>query len=330
MVLRNTSKNTAKYTIYDLFVPTSIYEDVGMKKGNSVKVDGIVDYNGKLFIALNQTKSIITAKSFRTTGIPSGIKPETLFTYPNTRCLELSDVKTIYAGVTLKSFLIEDDNLLMHLEDKDNKDYLLYIYDKDKISLARDIVKINNIKTLGQRTFIAAEDIDRITGNKRQALLIYDQDVSAPNLRIRNLVLGMETKVWDELGGSLAINGYEADIKRNKVYLYSNEFEELLGNFQVNYWEKIGDFIFASGTDTDSKVDSFHYINSRNSEQLRDYFDADKVIKAKGDYYIVYGVEKEPKTPFTNKKILYIYNFKTKEFVDLVVDFQLTDILYIN
>jgi len=35
----------------------------------------------------------------------------------------------------------------------------------------------------------------------------------------------METKAWDELNGSLAISGNEADIKRNKVYLYSNEFK---------------------------------------------------------------------------------------------------------
>jgi len=127
----------------------------------------------------------------------------------------------------------------MHLQNKDTKDYLLHIYDKDKVSTAHDVVKINNIITVGQRTFIAVEDIDRITEKKRQALLIYDQNVSSPNLRIRNLVLGMETKAWDELNGSLAISGNEADIKRNKVYLYSNEFKELLSNFQVNYWEKL-------------------------------------------------------------------------------------------
>lgn len=329
LVLRNSIKEPTEYTIYDLFAPTSIFQSAGVKP-SAVKVDGIVDYNGKIFIAVNQTKSIITAKSFRTTDVPSYIKRENLFTYPNTRCLVLSDVETIHSGVTFLNFIIEDDNLLMHLQNKDTKDYLLHIYDKDKVSTAHDVVKINNIITVGQRTFIAVEDIDRITEKKRQALLIYDQNVSSPNLRIRNLVLGMETKAWDELNGSLAISGNEADIKRNKVYLYSNEFKELLSNFQVNYWEKIGDLIFTSGVDTDTKVDSFHCINSRNSELLRDYFDVDKVVKAKGDYYIVYGIEKAPKTKYTNKKILYIYNFRTKEFVDLVVDFQLTDILFIN
>jgi len=75
-----------------------------------------------------------------------------------------------------------------------------------------------------------------------------------------------------------------------------------LSNFQVNYWEKIGDLIFTSGVDTDTKVDSFHCINSRNSELLRDYFDVDKVVKAKGDYYIVYGIEKAPKTNIPIKR----------------------------
>ncbi|HHV30448.1 copper amine oxidase N-terminal domain-containing protein [Acetivibrio mesophilus] len=335
LVLRNSTKNTTKYDIYDLFMPDSVFKDADVK-ATTVKVEDIVDYNDRMFIALNQTKSIITAKSFKTISVPSYTKKENLFTYskdkPNDqpRCLVLSDVETIYKGVTFKGFLLEDDNLLVHLQNKDDKDYLLYIFDKDKTSMARDIVKIKNIKTVGQKTFIAVEDIDRITDKQRQALLIYDQNVSTYNMRIRNLVLGMETKVWDELGDSLAVNGNEADIKRSKVYLYSNEFKELLGNFQVEYWEKIDNFIFTSGLDTDSKVNSFHCINSRNSEQLKDYFDVDKVIKAKGDYYFVYGVEKAPKTPFSNKKILYIYNFRTKEFIDLVVDFQLTDMLYIN
>lgn len=327
LVLRNTSKSTTKYDIYDLFIPSSVFEDADTK-ATTVKVEDIVDYNGRMFIALNQTKSVITAKSFKTISLPSYLKAENTFT--GSRYLVLADVNTIHTNVTFKSFLLEDDNLLVHLQNKDDKDYLLYIYDRDKTSVARDIVKIKNIKSVGQKTFIAVEDIDRITGKQRHALLIYDQSVAAFNMRIKNLVLGMETKVWDELSGSLAVNGNEADIKRSKVYLYSNEFKELLGNFQVDYWEKIDNYIFTSGLDTDSKINSFHCINSRNGEQLRGYFDADKIIKAKDDYYFVYGVEKEPKTPFTNKKILYIYNHRTKEFIDLIVDFQLSDMLFID
>jgi len=75
--LRNSIKEPTEYTIYDLFAPTSIFQSAGVKP-SAVKVDGIVDYNGKIFIAVNQTKSIITAKSFRTTDVPSYIKRENL------------------------------------------------------------------------------------------------------------------------------------------------------------------------------------------------------------------------------------------------------------
>ncbi|HOQ01890.1 MAG TPA: copper amine oxidase N-terminal domain-containing protein [Acetivibrio sp.] len=327
IVLRNTVKNTAKYDVYDLFVPESVFSDVKMTS-RTVTVDGIKDYNGKMFIFLRETNSVITAQSFIQTGLPSGIKPESTFT--GSRYLMLGNVKTEYQGVLYKGFYLEDDNLLMHLQNKDDKDYLLYIYDGDKVSLARDIVKINMIKSIGAKTFIAVEDIDRITDKQRHALLIYDQSVSSVSMRIKNLVLGMQTKVWEELNGSLAVNGYEADIKRSKVYLYSDEFKELLGNFEVSYWEKIDNKIYTSGKDTDRNASLFCRIDSNNKKEIRDYFAVNKVIKAKGDYYFVYAVEQAPKTPYTNKKILYIYNEKTGQFIDLVVDIELTDILFIN
>lgn len=327
IVLRNTGTNTTKYEVFDLFVPSSVFTDVGVKSG-TVTVEGIKDYNGKMYIFFKETNSVITSDGFRQTGLPDGIKPENTFT--GSRFLMLDNCKTIYQDVLYKGFLLEDDNLLMHLQNKDDKDYLLYIYDKEKVSLARDIVKINMIKSIGSKTFIAVEDIDRITDKQRHALLIYDQSVSSVGTRIKNLVLGMQTKVWEELDGSLAVNGYEADIKRSKVYLYSNEFKELLGNFEVSYWEKIGNKIFTSGQDTDRKAFSFCSINSNNKKEIRDYFAVNKVIKAKGDYYFVYAVEQAPKTSYTNKKILYIYNERTGEFIDLIVDIELTDILFIN
>jgi hypothetical protein len=212
IVLRNTSKNTAKYDVYDLFVPSSVFTDVGMK-GGTVTVEGIKDYNGKMYIFLKQTNSVITADSFKLTGLPSNVKSENTFT--GSKYLVLGNVKTIYKDVLYKGFLLDDDNLLLHLQNKDDKDYLLYIYDRDKVSLARDVVKINMLKSIGTKTFIAVEDIDRITDKQRHALLIYDQSISSANIRIKNLVLGMQTKVWEELDGSLAVNGHEADIKRS-------------------------------------------------------------------------------------------------------------------
>jgi len=71
-------------------------------------------------------------------------------------------------------------------------------------------------------------------------------------------------------------------------------------------------------------------VQGRIKEIAEKYGPENVVVILGSDYYIVYGIEKAPKTKYTNKKILYIYNFRTKEFVDLVVDFQLTDILFIN
>ncbi|HHX17820.1 MAG TPA: hypothetical protein GX727_03045 [Clostridium sp.] len=140
----------------------------------------------------------------------------------------------------------------------------------------------------------------------------------------------MKKNVWDQLDHSLVISGTEADIKRSKVYLYSDEFKELLSNFEVTYWNKVNDKVFTSGRDSDTKIDSFHSINSKNSKLLKNNFSAQNVIKAKGDYYIVYGKDQTPDTPYKNKNILYIYNERTNTFVDIVVDLQLTDLIFIN
>lgn len=327
IVLRNTGTSTTRYEVFDLFFPAAVYQHVDMEP-RTVRVLDIKDYNDRMFIAVKETYSVITAKTFYTTGLPSYLKPENTFT--GSRYLVLGDISTIYTDIIHKDFILEDDNLLVHLQNREDKDYLLYIYDKDKVSLARDVVKVNNLKSIDSKTFIAVEDIDRITDKQRHALLIYDQSISNLNMRIRNLVLGMQTNVWEELNGSLVVNGHEADIKRSKVYLYSNEFKELLGNFEVNYWEKIDNRVFASGKDTDRNAVMFSCINSRFQEELRDYFTVNKIIKAKDDYYFVYATEQAPKTPYTNKKILYIFNDRTNEFIDLVVDIQLTDMLFIN
>ena len=61
----------------------------------------------------------------------------------------------------------------------------------------------------------------------------------------------------------------QRQILKSKVYLYSDEFKELLSNFEVTYWNKVDDKVFTSGRDSDTKVDSFHSINSKNSKLLK-------------------------------------------------------------
>lgn len=322
VVLKNSKSNPSKYDVYDLFVPASV-----SNKG-TVRVLDVETYNGLIYLAISDTRSIVTSTGFYNTGLPENIKPENTFT--GSRYLVLKNVKTFYENCNFLGFYHEEDKFLIHLQDLDSKDYRLFVLDRDKQSVINDVTKILSTKTIDNRIFLAVEDIDRITNKKRFALILYDANISNVNARVRNLVLGMEKKVWDQLDHSLAISGKEADINRSKIYLYSDEFKELLANFEVTYWNKIDDKVFTSGRDTDTNTYSLHSINSRNSKLLKNNFGAENVIKAKGDYYIVYGKDQTPDSPFKNKNILYIYNERTNTFVDIVVDLQLTDLIFIN
>ncbi|TYQ13228.1 UNVERIFIED_CONTAM: copper amine oxidase-like protein [Acetivibrio alkalicellulosi] len=322
IALRNSRSNPNQYDVFDLFLPSSVSER------RTVNVSGVTDYNGLIYLAIRDTHSIVTANGFSVISLPDNVRANNTFTQKN--YLQLNVNSYFKKDCTFLSFNATGDNLLIHLQDRDSKDYMLYVLDKSKESLIRDVTKINDIKSIGNKTFLAVEDIDRITNSKRFALILYDKSIANENARVRNLVLGLETKMWEELSGSLAVSGREADIKRSKVYLYSNEFKELLSNFEVNYWNKIDDKIFTSGRDTDSRTVSFNRIDANNTKLLKDNFSVEKVIKAKGDYYIVYATEQTPSTPYSNKKILYIYNDRTNEFIDLAIDIQLTDLIFVN
>lgn len=322
IVLKNSKSNASKYEVYDLFVPASV------SNRGTVRVLDVETYNGLIYLAISDTKSIITSTGFYNTGLPEGVRKENTFT--ESRYLVLRNVKTFHDNCRFLGFHHEDDKFIIHIQDYSSMDYRLYVLDREKQSIIHDVTKILSTKTIDKKSFLAVEDIDRITGGKRSALILYDANISAANARVRNLVLGMQKNVWDQLDHSLVISGTEADIKRSKVYLYSDEFKELLSNFEVTYWNKVDDKVFTSGRDSDTKVDSFHSINSKNSKLLKNNFSAQNVIKAKGDYYIVYGKDQTPDTPYRNKNILYIYNERTGAFVDIVVDLQLTDLIFIN
>ena len=64
-------------------------------------------------------------------------------------------------------------------------DYRLYVLDREKQSIIHDVTKILSTKTIDKK-LLAVEDIDRITGGKRSALILYDANISAANARVRN------------------------------------------------------------------------------------------------------------------------------------------------
>lgn len=322
IVLKNSKSKPSTYEVYDLFVPDSV------SNRGVVRISDVETYNDLIYLAVNDTKSIITSTGFYSTGLPETMKAENTLT--GKRYLVLKNVKTLYNDCIFQSFFHEKDKFIIHIQDSNSRDYRLYILDKNKKSVIHDVTKIISTKTINENIFLAVEDIDRITDKKRFALILYDASINNENARIKNLVLGMERNVWDQLDSSLIISGTEADIKRSKVYIYSDEFKELISNFQVSYWNKVDDKVFTSGKDSDSNVFSFHSINPKNSKLLKNNFNAENVIKVKGDFYIVYGKDQTPESPFRNKNILYIYNQKTNSFVDIVVDLQLTDLIFIN
>lgn len=323
IVLKNSKANPSTYDVYDIFIPES-----ATNGRSTVRISDVETYNGLIYLAVSDTKSILTATSFHNTGLSEGMRKENTLT--GKRYLVLGNVKTLYDNCNFQSFFHEGDKFIIHIQDSNSRDYRLYIWDENKESIIHDVTKIISTKIIDKNMFLAVEDIDRITGGRRHALILYDSSINSASARIRNLVLGMERNVWDQLDNSLVISGTEADIKRSKVYIYSDEFKELLSNFQVSYWNKIDGKVFTSGKDSDSNLFSFHSINSRNSKLLRNNFDVQNVIKVKGDYYIVYGKDQTPNGPFRSKNILYIYNERTNTFVDIVIDLQLTDLIFIN
>ncbi|MDQ2085854.1 copper amine oxidase N-terminal domain-containing protein [Herbivorax sp. ANBcel31] len=322
IVLKNSRSDSSNYKIYDLFVPQSVSER------GTVRISEVEIYNGLIYMAINDNNSIITSTGFYSTRLPENINEDNTFTGGD--YLVLQRVRTLYGNCNFQDLFVEDDKLIIHIQDRDSSDYMLYIWDEDKESVVRDVTEIISTKTIENNLFLSVKDIDRMSDDSRFALILYDADIDSANSRIRNLVLGMEKNIWEQLESSLAISGTEADINRSKVYLYSDEFEELLSNFEVNYWGKIDNKVFTSGRDTDSNITSFYNVSSNNSRLLRRNFNVENVIEVKGDYYIIYGRELSSDSPFRNTDILYIYNERTNEFVDIAVDIQLTDLIFIN
>ncbi|MCX7922343.1 MAG: copper amine oxidase N-terminal domain-containing protein [Clostridia bacterium] len=224
----------------------------------------------------------------------------------------------------LAEFRVENDRLIMLGINKTENDPALYITDGTNVASTLDVLNIKNTLSLGDKIFIDVSDKDRITGTNRNTMLLYS------NNTIKNLILGMDMKKWSKVGAGLIFAGYESDIKKNKLYSYNNEFNELLNNFEVKYWNLIGDKLFINGINPDESKLSLYKVMDLKKESLRDNIEVIKIINARGEFYLVYAVERDNTSPLKGKKIVYIYDDRYKRFIEMKVDIEITDMIFMK
>ncbi|MEN8904986.1 MAG: stalk domain-containing protein [Clostridiales bacterium] len=343
VALRNMGGTSDDYKLYDITIENEIIEDSKVEKTpSSLPVKMIKKFNGYIYIHLNGTYSLFRTKTLIPKIIMSGIKENDKIIEKtmskNGMFLTLSDSETINYDCDFIDSKIFKNQLLVQIHNrgkviKDNEDYILNIFNKSlktnetELSVARDVKKVNKIIEHMNKLFIDVVDIDRLTDDERYTLILFDPEKDL-DYQIKNLVIGMETKVWQPIEGALVINGYEADIDKYKVYLYSDGFNEILSNFQSSYWTNIGDKVYTSGLDEDSNEINLYSIDSKGKELIQRNFSATKIEKALNNYFFINAKITNKNSPHYNKKILYIWNEKSKKFVDVEVDIDLTDIVH--
>ncbi|HPU41585.1 MAG TPA: copper amine oxidase N-terminal domain-containing protein [Acetivibrio clariflavus] len=226
---------------------------------------------------------------------------------------------------TLKEFRIESDILLSLGTIGSSKDSALYIYNGvNDPTFTLDVLSIKNTLSVNNKLFIDVTDKSRITDKQRDTMLIYEGNT------IRNLVVDMKTKYWDSVRDSLVFSGYEAGINANKLYSYGYAFNELLGNFDVKYWNKIEDTLFVCGSSPLDKKFEIYKFNNANKIALQDNLEIIKVIKAKENYYLIYAYDRDNQSPLKGKKILYIYDDSTRDFIEMKVNMEISDMIFMQ
>ncbi|MCX7922344.1 MAG: copper amine oxidase N-terminal domain-containing protein [Clostridia bacterium] len=284
-------------------------------------VGNLKSFNNELFIAVSSVQFVDYYSKPISKKI-EGVTP----TLP--AVIKFTDVKNssnLLNKFQLTEFRLENNRLIMLGTDKVENDATLYIYDGNySLAKALDISGIKNSLSLGDKIFLDVKDKDRITNTARNTMLIYS------NNEIKNLVLGMDTKKWSVVGSSLIFAGYESDIKKNKLYSYGDMFNELLSNFEVKYWNMVLEKLFVNGSNPDNNKLSLYKFVDYNMESLRDNIEVIQIIKAKGDYYLVYATERDSSSPFKGKKIIYVYNDSNKSFVEMKVDIEMADMIFMQ
>lgn len=232
--------------------------------------------------------------------------------------------KKFISDFTLKEFKLEG-NALLALGTLITKDPALYVYNGINNPVrALDVLSIKNTLPINNKIFIDVTDKSRITDKQRDTMLIYEGNT------IRNLVVDMKTKYWDSVKDSMVFSGYETGINANKLYSYGYAFNELLSNYDVKYWTKIEDALFVCGSSPTDKKFELYKFNDANKVSLEDNKEAIKVIKAKGNYYLVYAYDRDKESALNGKKILYIYDDSSRNFIEMKVNMEISDMIFME
>lgn len=219
---------------------------------------------------------------------------------------------------------LENDILMAWGKDSETFDMILYTYDGSTVNRMVDIVKINSTISVGGKTFIDVRDKNRLDGTERNTIIM--QDGSA----ISNLVVGFETKRWSDINGGLIFTGYESSGQRNKVYSLKSKFIEQLGNFDADYWQKFGSQLFISGLNKESGSYQLYKFKDENSLFLKDNIKVLNIIKAKGPYYFIDAIDKDPNSKTLESRILLIYDDVSHDFYRVKAGLQIAGMLYVQ
>lgn len=278
--------------------------------------NNIKSYNNAIYIA------VTGAKYFSSNGVEDRNK------YSSRRYLlqvkNTNDKKILIDNIDISDIRVENNKLIILGVDGYKKDNVLYVYDGDYLTKTFDVTKIKNTISVGKKTIIDVNDRDRIKDKGRNTVLIYD------NNGLRNMVVGIDMKNWSVIGQCMVFGGIEEDMNRNKVYSYKSKFKELLSNFDIRYWNVFGQKVFINGYNPNTGVSSLYKVLSGNKIKISDNIEIINMVKAKGSYYIVYAMDKEPKSALNGTKILYIYNDSYKTFAKIKLDLELSDMIFIK
>lgn len=228
----------------------------------------------------------------------------------------------------LKEFRLESNRLIalgnQKTDAKSYKDPAMYIYTGSSLSRALDVLKIRNTLTSGDRLYMDVRDKDRISGKERNTLLLHT------DAGVKNLIVDFDMKNWASVGRSLILAGYEADIRKNKLYSYSLKFNQLQSSFEIKNWSQLEDKLFVNGYDPDTRQYSLYKFSTGVYDKLRDGIEVLSIIKAKGNQYLMNASEKDKACSLCGKKVLYIYDDNTKVFALLKLDISVNSMVYVN
>lgn len=232
--------------------------------------------------------------------------------------------KNILDKFLLLNLYEEKDLMLMTGTETDDNDSALNIYNGTDFTKALDVTKVRDYVSVGGKTFIHVDDSNRITNLARSTVIVYE------NKTIKNLVVGFKPNQFSTVKDSLLLYGLESDINRTKVYSYGKEFTELLDNFESRYWTKFGDIIFVNGLDKNNQIQYLYKFNDENLNILKEQIRVNKMIKAKGSYYFMDTNDFDKKTEFYGKRILFIYDEVSDDFIIMKVNLNISDMLFVE